>query len=71
MAEVWSGSGERSGERLNLEKVGKELNITSVDDEMRLLKCPLCNKMDVIKKKTDIAICPCGARITMKERWYE
>lgn len=71
MVQLFTNRNGTIGRAVNLEELGKELNITSVDDEMRLLVCPKCNKLDVIRKKATHAKCTCGVVIKMKERWYE
>jgi hypothetical protein len=58
---------------INLEELGKGLNISSTGEEMRLLECPKCERL-YIREHTSVkkfAICVCGVRIQLKQRWYD
>ena len=58
---------------IDLEAVGKSLNISSTGKEMRLLECPKCERL-YIREHTEVkkyAICVCGVRIQLKVRWYD
>lgn len=58
---------------LDLERIGKELNISSTGDEMRLLECPNCHEHFIRYKRPGVkfAKCACGTKIELKSRWYD
>lgn len=58
---------------LDIDKTGKELNISSTGDEMRLLECPGCGKHFIRHQRKEIvyAKCTCGVKIELKRRWYD
>lgn len=58
---------------LDLDKVGKKLNISSTGDEMRLLICPGCDRHYIreLRKEIKYAQCVCGIKIELKQRWYD
>lgn len=58
---------------IDLDNVGKSLNVSSTGEEMRLLECPKCERL-YIREHTEtkkFAICVCGVRIQLKQRWYD
>lgn len=58
---------------LDLDILGKELNISSTGNEMRLLICPGCNRHFIRqhRKEVKFAKCVCGVKIELKRRWYD
>lgn len=57
----------------DLDKIGKDLNISSIGEEMRLLECPKCHRYFIrhLRKEIQYAKCVCGIRIKLKKRWYD
>jgi hypothetical protein len=58
---------------IDLDAIGKSLNISSTGEEMRLLECPKCQRK-YIREHTEVkkyAICVCGIRVELKRRWYD
>lgn len=65
--------GSRNNDTINLDSIGKALNISSTGEEMRLLECPKCERL-FIREHTEVkkyAVCVCGIRIQLKPRWYD
>lgn len=58
---------------LDLDEIGKELNISSIGDDMRLLICPKCDRHFIrhFRKEVLFAKCVCGIKIELKRRWYD
>lgn len=71
MDQLFTASSGDHGKSVNLEALGKELNITSVGEEMRYVICPACDKKDIVEKKVSHLKCVCGVIIEIEERWYE
>ena len=57
--------------RLNIENLGKQLNLTSIGEELKMVTCPKCSKTDIVNSRTAILVCVCGAEIIVTKRWYE
>lgn len=58
---------------IDLDELGKGLNISSTGDEMRLLICPGCDRHYIrqLRKEVKFAKCVCGAKIELRQRWYD
>jgi hypothetical protein len=72
MAEILKQGSANNGP-INLDVIGKNLNISSIGKEMRLLECPKCQRLYIRGKAENIkyALCVCGVRIQLKPRWYD
>lgn len=58
---------------LDLDELGRELNISSTGNEMRLLECPGCHRHFIRHHRKEVlfAQCICDVKIELKRRWYD
>jgi hypothetical protein len=65
--------GSRSDQLVDLEELGKDINLSFDQEQLRSLVCPACERKYIRNYRKDLKfiLCVCGVRIRLIERWYD
>jgi hypothetical protein len=65
--------GRRNHELVDLDELGKKINLSFNQEKLRSFECPKCHKLYIRNHKKEIKYvkCVCAVNIELKKRWFD
>lgn len=73
MDHIHTKAGCRNHEHVDLDELGKKINLSFNQVKLRSLECPTCHRKYIRNHKKEIKYvkCVCGVSIELKKRWFD